>query len=252
MYGKAQTTPCPMCTMWIDGFNGVAHHVAQNADFVVVAAADLPALRAHGRDRVGSAAPAELRRNTFKYDLRSEDDDGSQDSTVSVFDRDGALGPPHVHGAPDRPTTSASAASTLCATWHLLDLTPHGRGDWYSQLSTNRGASGSPVGGSLHDDRVQRRAARADDRHRRGDEEAFRHAVGGAVGRELVEVEQLADEQPEVAQRGDVPREELVARLGRHDRARGGVGRDHRDVVIVQPRNRARRDAGLAAVGRFG
>ena len=24
MYGKLQTSPCPMCTLWIDGFNGVA------------------------------------------------------------------------------------------------------------------------------------------------------------------------------------------------------------------------------------
>ena len=24
MYGKRQTTACPMCTMWIDGFNGCA------------------------------------------------------------------------------------------------------------------------------------------------------------------------------------------------------------------------------------
>ena len=30
MYGKRQTSPCPMCTMWIDGYNGVAHHLAQN------------------------------------------------------------------------------------------------------------------------------------------------------------------------------------------------------------------------------
>jgi predicted dithiol-disulfide oxidoreductase (DUF899 family) len=30
MYGKAQTEPRPMCTMWIDGFNGVAHHLEQN------------------------------------------------------------------------------------------------------------------------------------------------------------------------------------------------------------------------------
>jgi predicted dithiol-disulfide oxidoreductase (DUF899 family) len=28
MYGKRQTKPCPMCTLWIDGFNGVARHVA--------------------------------------------------------------------------------------------------------------------------------------------------------------------------------------------------------------------------------
>jgi len=26
MYGKKQTTACPMCTLWIDGYNGVAHH----------------------------------------------------------------------------------------------------------------------------------------------------------------------------------------------------------------------------------
>src|SRR4051812_44595240 len=30
MYGKRQTKPCPMCTAWVDGINGVAHHLAQN------------------------------------------------------------------------------------------------------------------------------------------------------------------------------------------------------------------------------
>src|SRR5919106_3170456 len=42
MYGKKQTRPCPMCTAWIDSFNGVAHHLAQNIDLAIVAAADLP------------------------------------------------------------------------------------------------------------------------------------------------------------------------------------------------------------------
>jgi predicted dithiol-disulfide oxidoreductase (DUF899 family) len=45
MYGKRQTTPCPMCTMWIDGYNGVGHHIAQNVDFAIAAAADPPLLR---------------------------------------------------------------------------------------------------------------------------------------------------------------------------------------------------------------
>src|SRR5262245_61126024 len=27
MFGKKQTNPCPMCTAWIDAFNGVAHHL---------------------------------------------------------------------------------------------------------------------------------------------------------------------------------------------------------------------------------
>src|SRR5580704_8312999 len=89
MLGKSQTTACPMCTMWIDGFNGVAHHLAENVDFAVAAAADLPTLRAHARhrgwDRLRLLSCAA---NTFKYDLGSEDETGAQDSTVSVFTLD--------------------------------------------------------------------------------------------------------------------------------------------------------------------
>jgi len=51
MFGKRQTKACPMCTSWLDGANGVAHHLAQNLDSAVVAAADLPTLRAHARER---------------------------------------------------------------------------------------------------------------------------------------------------------------------------------------------------------
>src|SRR5437773_615617 len=89
MYGKKQTTACPMCTAWIDGYNGVTPHIAQNVDFAIVAAADLPTLRAHARNRgwdklrLLSAGDS-----TFKYDLGSEDAEGRQDSTISVFTRD--------------------------------------------------------------------------------------------------------------------------------------------------------------------
>src|SRR5918992_193329 len=89
MYGKKQTSPCPMCTAWIDSFNGVAHHLAQNIDLAIVAAADLPALRAHARkrgwDKLRLLSAGE---STFKYDLGSEDREGGQDSTISVFTLD--------------------------------------------------------------------------------------------------------------------------------------------------------------------
>jgi len=39
MYGKNQTLPCPMCTMMIDLFNGIASHLAQKIDFAIIAAA---------------------------------------------------------------------------------------------------------------------------------------------------------------------------------------------------------------------
>lgn len=138
MYGKRQTSACPMCTMWIDGFNGVANHLAPNLDFVVAAAADPATLREHGRARgwrnlrLLSAGD-----NHFKYDLGSEDEDGNQDSTISVFTRDPDGSIRHTY------TTSPHLAEDvdqrgidlLCPTWHVLDLTPDGRGDWYAELT---------------------------------------------------------------------------------------------------------------------
>ena len=83
MFGKKQTEACPMCTAWLDGYNGVAHHLAQNVDFAIVAAADPSTLRAFGRergwDRLRLLSAGE---STFKYDLGSEDREGHQDSTI--------------------------------------------------------------------------------------------------------------------------------------------------------------------------
>jgi predicted dithiol-disulfide oxidoreductase (DUF899 family) len=51
MYGKKQVKPCPMCTAWIDSWNGVAHHLAQNIDVAIVAAAEPASLRSFARER---------------------------------------------------------------------------------------------------------------------------------------------------------------------------------------------------------
>ncbi|MEV5311660.1 DUF899 family protein [Streptomyces sp. NPDC052610] len=137
MYGKRQTDPCPMCTLWIDGFNGVAHHVARNADFVIAAAADLPTLRQHGRNRGWHRLRLlSCGDSTFKYDLGSEDEDGEQDSTVSVFTRDGDGTVRHSYSAHPRMADDIGerGIDLLAPVWHLLDLTPQGRGDWYPSL----------------------------------------------------------------------------------------------------------------------
>lgn len=137
MYGKAQTMPCPMCTMWIDGFNGVASHLAQNVDFAIAAAADPGRLRAHARSRGWYRLRfLSCGGNTFKYDLGSEDKDGGQHSTVSVFTLDPDGSPRHVYSAhPDlADDISERGIDLLSPVWHLLDLTPAGRGDWYASL----------------------------------------------------------------------------------------------------------------------
>ncbi|SEQ30551.1 Predicted dithiol-disulfide oxidoreductase, DUF899 family [Streptomyces sp. yr375] len=137
MYGKAQTKPCPMCTLWLDGFNGVAHHVARNADLVVVAAADPTALRRHARARGWHRLRLlSCGDSTFKYDLGSEDVDGAQDSTVSVLTRDADGTVRHRYSAHPRMADDIAerGIDLLAPVWHLLDLTPRGRGDWYPTL----------------------------------------------------------------------------------------------------------------------
>ena len=137
MYGKAQTSPCPMCTMWIDGFNGIVDHVTQNADFVIAAASDLPALRAHARNRGWDRLRLlSARSSTFKYDLNSEDEEGNQDSTVSVFTRDPDGTVRHFYTVHPwmAPDVRERGIDRLTPTWNLLDLIPQGRGNWYSSL----------------------------------------------------------------------------------------------------------------------
>ena len=137
MYGKKQTVACPMCTAWIDSFNGVAHHLAQNVDLAIVAAADPSTLRAHARNRgwdklrLLSAGDS-----TFKYDLGSEDGEGHQDSTISVFTRDSDGTLRHFYSGHPwlADDIKERGIDELNPVWNMLDLTPQGRGTFYASL----------------------------------------------------------------------------------------------------------------------
>jgi predicted dithiol-disulfide oxidoreductase (DUF899 family) len=127
----------PMCTAWLDGANGVAHHLAQNLDFAVAAAADLPTLRAHARARGWDKLRLLSAGNsTFKYDFGSEDREGRQDSTVSVFIRDADATLRHFYTAHPwmAPDIRERGIDLLAPIWHFMDLTPQGRGNWYTSL----------------------------------------------------------------------------------------------------------------------
>jgi len=138
MYGKKQTSPCPMCTSLIDGLNGVGVHLAQKVDFVIAAAADPSALREHARKRGWrNLRLLSCGQSTFKYDLRSEDAEGNQDSTVSVFTRDEGGTLRHSYSAHPwmADDIHERGLDLLCPLWNALDLTPQGRGDWYTALT---------------------------------------------------------------------------------------------------------------------
>jgi predicted dithiol-disulfide oxidoreductase (DUF899 family) len=132
MYGKRQTEPCEMCTMWIDSPGCVAI--------------------ASRRASTSSSSPQDLRLRTrwprwtcrlpggsssFKYDLDSEDAEGTQDSTVSVFTRDSDGFVRHFYSAHPRMSDDIAerGIDLLSPVWHVLDLTPQGRGDWYPELA---------------------------------------------------------------------------------------------------------------------
>ena len=137
MFGKKQTRPCPMCTAWIDGFNGVSHHLFQNLDFAIAAAADIPTLRGHARTRGWDKLRLlSCGANTFKYDLGSEDREGNQDSMISVFTRDSEGTLRHFYSAHPwmAPDIKERGIDLLNPVWNILDLTPKGRGDWYASL----------------------------------------------------------------------------------------------------------------------
>src|ERR1044072_3027615 len=137
MFGKKQTRACPMCTAWIDVLNGVAHHLAQNVDLAIVAAADPSTLRAFARergwDRLRLLSAGE---STFKYDLGSEDREGHQDSEISVFTRDSDGTLRHTYSGHPwlADDVKERGIDELNPIWNVLDLTPQGRGTFYTSL----------------------------------------------------------------------------------------------------------------------
>jgi len=137
MYGKKQTNACPMCTAWIDGYNGIAHHLAQNVDLAIVAAADPSTLRAFARqrgwDKLRLLSAGE---STFKYDLGGEDQEGNQDSTISVFTRDEEGTLRHFYSGHPwlAEDIKERGIDELSPIWNILDLTLEGRGSFYTSL----------------------------------------------------------------------------------------------------------------------
>jgi predicted dithiol-disulfide oxidoreductase (DUF899 family) len=125
------TGGCPMCSMWLDGLNGVAAHLAQHVALVVTAPAPLPQLRDWGRARgwsglrLVSAAGTDL-----GTDLGFADTDGGQMPGVSVFTRDGGRARLAWHGQPGL-VEGGRGIDALSPVWNVLDLTPGGRPDWW-------------------------------------------------------------------------------------------------------------------------
>lgn len=133
MFHPDDTEACPMCSMWVDGFHGVAHHLAQHTAFAVVAKAPLPRLRAWAVRRGWDGLRVlSSHGSTFNADLNAERADGAQRPMISVFTADGDR-VRHFYTLPANfLDDSQRGIDLLSPVWNVLDLLPGGRGGWYA------------------------------------------------------------------------------------------------------------------------
>jgi predicted dithiol-disulfide oxidoreductase (DUF899 family) len=140
MYGPAMEKPCPMCTSFLDGLEGNAHHIEQRASLAVVARSPIRRIReftdARGWRRLRLLSSAG---NTFNRDYQAESSDGKQNTIIHVFvKRDGQVR--HFYSCelqllPSEEGQNSRHIDLMWPMWNVLDLTPEGRGASFPRLS---------------------------------------------------------------------------------------------------------------------
>lgn len=134
MFHPDDDEACPMCSMWVDGFQGVAHHLAQRTSFAVIAKAPLPKLRGwavrRGWDGLRILSSHDT---TFNADLNAERPNGDQRPMISVFTPEGDRVRHHYTLPANFLDDAQRGIDQLSPVWNILDLLPAGRGDWYAE-----------------------------------------------------------------------------------------------------------------------
>ncbi len=155
MYGPERELPCEGCTHFLDGLDGMAQHIHQRMNLVVVAKSPMPRIRAlakargwrwlrllstagnnFDRDYFGDSAALPL---AVRQQQAFKDGQEWDMPMLNVFTRDAAA-IRHFWGSellymPAEPGQEYRHNDALDPMWNLFDLTPEGRGDFHPQLS---------------------------------------------------------------------------------------------------------------------
>jgi predicted dithiol-disulfide oxidoreductase (DUF899 family) len=141
MYHPDDDAACPMCSLWVDGLHGVAHHIVQRAGLAIIAQAPVDKLGAWGRRRGWQGLRLVSAYGTsFLADVGTEGSLGGQIPAMSVFTRDGEEVRHAYTQSADFPDGSGRGIDRMSAVWNVFDLLPSGRGDWLPD-NTYPGAS---------------------------------------------------------------------------------------------------------------
>ncbi len=139
MFGPEKEAPCPMCTPMLDALDGANAHIAQRLTFVVVAQSSPARLRAWQSERRWSLRLVSSAGTNYNRDYHGIGRESGRDTTMlNVFTRrDGSVrhfwGTELAHG-PQDPGQDHRGLDPLNPIFAMFDLTPEGRGDFYTKL----------------------------------------------------------------------------------------------------------------------
>jgi predicted dithiol-disulfide oxidoreductase (DUF899 family) len=140
MFGPERDRPCPMCTPLLDGLDGVEDHIRQRVSLAVVAESPIAKLTAFKKERgwrrlrlLSTAG------NTYNRDYHGKGESGSDSTMLNVFQRQGDTirhfwGSELAYG-PSDPGQDPRGLDPINPIFAMFDLTPEGRGTWYTKLS---------------------------------------------------------------------------------------------------------------------
>jgi predicted dithiol-disulfide oxidoreductase (DUF899 family) len=123
---------CPTCTTWADGLNGLRAHLEDRLAFVVSTPDEPATQRSFAAERGWSFRMVSTAGTSFADDLGFAGEHEGKRMLypgLSVFRR--AEGGGLVRVARDW----FGPGDPYCALWPIMDLLPHGQGDWWPRLN---------------------------------------------------------------------------------------------------------------------
>lgn len=132
MFAPKDSKPCPMCTLWCDGYDRIEPYVRQRAPFVLVTKAPIEKLRRWAKGRGWKNVRLASSYGTkFNRDMKVEDKQENQLPAISVFtkDRNGTVRHFYQKSAIMNARTNRGI-DLLTPVWNLFDLLPSGRGEY--------------------------------------------------------------------------------------------------------------------------
>jgi predicted dithiol-disulfide oxidoreductase (DUF899 family) len=127
-------TPCPSCTSILDSLDGAARHLVHRLNLAVVAKSAPEQIRAFAQERGWrNLRLLSSRNNTYNRDYHAESPEGDQIPILNVFVRDGDqirhFWASELMFAPRDEGEDPRHVDLIWPIWHVLDMTPQGRGD---------------------------------------------------------------------------------------------------------------------------